>query len=179
MSAGTANCSSEYSFARGLARAVEGSATASVATDAASSAAGLRRGSFMQDLWGVEGWGGSPRRMPGGCCEHNRVTSSTGVRLSVPRPVYLPAMSNELRDTVALVTGASSGIGEATARALAAHGATVAVAARRKDRLDALAGEIGGGPVQGGRPPPREGPGAGRRPPPGAGPRRTRHQKTR
>ena len=34
---------------------------------------------------------------------------------------------------------ASSGIGEATARALAAHGATVAVAARRKDRLDALA----------------------------------------
>jgi NADP-dependent 3-hydroxy acid dehydrogenase YdfG len=53
-------------------------------------------------------------------------------------------MSNELQDTVALVTGASSGIGEATARALAAHGATVAVAARRKDRLDALAGEIGG-----------------------------------
>ena len=35
-------------------------------------------------------------------------------------------MSNGLRDTVALVTGASSGIGEATARALAANGATVA-----------------------------------------------------
>jgi NADP-dependent 3-hydroxy acid dehydrogenase YdfG len=53
-------------------------------------------------------------------------------------------MSNELQGTVALVTGASSGIGEATARALAARGATVAAAARRKDRLDALVAEIGG-----------------------------------
>jgi NADP-dependent 3-hydroxy acid dehydrogenase YdfG len=53
-------------------------------------------------------------------------------------------MTQVLDGTVALVTGASSGIGEATARALAAQGAQVAVAARRKDRLDTLAGEIGG-----------------------------------
>lgn len=44
----------------------------------------------------------------------------------------------------AIVTGASSGIGAATVRALAAEGFTVIATARRKDRLDALAQEISG-----------------------------------
>jgi NADP-dependent 3-hydroxy acid dehydrogenase YdfG len=47
-----------------------------------------------------------------------------------------------LDGTVALVTGASSGIGEATALLLAERGAAVAVAARRTDRLDGLAAKI-------------------------------------
>ena len=50
----------------------------------------------------------------------------------------------DIAGKVALVTGASSGLGLRFAKLLAAQGARVAVAARRLDRLQALAGEIGG-----------------------------------
>lgn len=43
---------------------------------------------------------------------------------------------------IAIITGASAGIGRATARLFAAHGAAVVLVARRKDRLDRLVGEI-------------------------------------
>ena len=49
---------------------------------------------------------------------------------------------NNLQDRIVLITGASSGIGEATARVLAARGATVVLGARRTDRLDALVADI-------------------------------------
>lgn len=56
-------------------------------------------------------------------------------------------MAGKLEGKVAIVTGASSGIGEATAIALAAEGAKVAIAARRAERLQAVAERIenGGG----------------------------------
>ena len=54
----------------------------------------------------------------------------------------LPNVSVDLTGQVALVTGASSGLGARFARVLAACGAKVAITARRKDRLDALAEEI-------------------------------------
>ena len=50
----------------------------------------------------------------------------------------------KLDGKVAVITGASSGIGEATAEALAAEGASVVVAARRKDRLSELVERING-----------------------------------
>ncbi|MHB8571703.1 MAG: SDR family NAD(P)-dependent oxidoreductase [Candidatus Dormibacteria bacterium] len=53
-------------------------------------------------------------------------------------------MEGELTGTVAMVTGASSGIGEATARDLARMGAAVSLVARRADRLQALAQEVNG-----------------------------------
>ena len=51
-------------------------------------------------------------------------------------------MADELAGKVAAITGASSGIGEATAEALASAGATVAIGARREDRLESLASRI-------------------------------------
>jgi NADP-dependent 3-hydroxy acid dehydrogenase YdfG len=54
----------------------------------------------------------------------------------------LSAMTTDLSNQVVAITGASSGIGEATARACAKAGAAVALAARRIDRIEQLAEQI-------------------------------------
>ena len=56
-------------------------------------------------------------------------------------------MSNNIEGKVVVITGASSGLGEATARRLSAEGATVVLGARRVDRIQGLADELtaGGG----------------------------------
>lgn len=51
----------------------------------------------------------------------------------------------QLKDKVIIITGASSGIGEAAARMFAARGARLVLGARRKDRLEALAAELNSG----------------------------------
>ena len=51
-------------------------------------------------------------------------------------------MSQGIENKVVVITGASSGLGEATARHLAERGALIVLGARRSDRIDALATEL-------------------------------------
>ena len=63
--------------------------------------------------------------------------------MAYQQPEPLTLVSQRLLGRVILVTGASSGIGAAAVRRFAAEGAIVAAAARREDRITALAAELG------------------------------------
>ncbi|QCH25604.1 Sulfoacetaldehyde reductase [Mycobacteroides salmoniphilum] len=76
---------------------------------------------------------------------HRRNLASLRADVLVGLLTTVASMTNPtFDDRVAVVTGASSGIGAATAKSLAALGFHVVVAARREDRVNALAEEIGG-----------------------------------
>ena len=85
------------------------------------------RSSSFEALSGLRGWGDTVDRMTH-TTEH-------------AHPAHL-LTGTPLSGRVAVVTGASSGIGEATAERLAGLGAKVAILARRGARLDALEGRI-------------------------------------
>src|SRR5437762_9531899 len=64
------------------------------------------------------------------------------VRSRVRKSYGVKDMSNNIKGKVIVITGASSGLGEATARLLSKEGAKVVLGARRADRLKSLADEV-------------------------------------
>src|SRR5208282_4386064 len=87
---------------------------------------------------------GVQRKRVNELCNERRAEAAAGYRartLKVAEPGKKNFMSG-IKDKVVVITGASSGIGEATALLLAERGAKVVLGARRSDRLEVLADRI-------------------------------------
>jgi NADP-dependent 3-hydroxy acid dehydrogenase YdfG len=81
---------------------------------------------------------------PASTCEDGGMSDASSPATSPAAAPTSSAYAGRTEGRVAVVTGASSGIGAATVRALAAAGFRVVCAARRADRIEALAAEVGG-----------------------------------
>jgi NADP-dependent 3-hydroxy acid dehydrogenase YdfG len=64
--------------------------------------------------------------------------------LNCHQDIEIKAMSSNIEEKIVVITRASSGLGEATARHLSAQGASLVLGARRRDRIQALARELNG-----------------------------------
>ena len=87
---------------------------------------------------------GRRRQDHGAGCPLSRTSAEAGRPLSGHATTRNQVMSNNIDGKVVVITGASSGLGEAAARLLSAEGAAVALGARRADRLKALTDELTG-----------------------------------
>ena len=102
----------------------------------------MRTGFGVSVIWN----GGSVDDPPAGCSQKTNILSPFALGTQIPVGTLAASLrfEMELAGRTALLTGATGGLGQAIAKALADKGATVALSARKADALEALAAELPG-----------------------------------